>query len=234
MDAPADKALHQFLHSPQRGYPGAVNGLLSMDDVRAGIKGAGAAFADECDFAPFPCSADGKLASRIAGAGVNGALHAVSVCHLHNAVHGFVRFEHIIHQSQFLCQADTVIIHFHADEHVGSHGLCKHKRSQTHRAQAGYQHRIVAADADFFNGFIYRAEAAGYLCAVLVGQFVRQRDQILFIRQDVRRHAAVPLPAVSLTETALAGYVIASAAVVAYTAAGNMVNNNSVSFFKAF
>ena len=58
--------------------------------------------------------------------------------------------------------------------------------------------------------------------------------RIPFIRQDVRRHAAVPLPAVSLTETALAGYVIASAAVVAYTAAGNMVNNNSVSFFKAF
>ena len=100
--------------------------------------------------------------------------------------------------------------------------------------QKGFLDYFHAADADFFNGFIYRAEAAGYLCAVLVGQFVRQRDQILFIRQDVGRHAAVPLPAVSLTETALAGYVIASAAVVAYAAAGNMVNNNPVSFFKAF
>ena len=233
MDAPAYQSLHQLLHSPQRGYPGAVDGLLAMDDIRAGIEGACAALSHKRDLAPLPGSADGKLTSRIAGAGVDGALHAVTVRHLHDAVHRLVRREHIVHQSQLLCQLHAVFVHLHADQHVGSHGLCQHQSRQPYRAKAGHQHRVVSADADLLDGFINRSESAGHLRAVLVGQLIGKGDQVLLVRKAVRSHSAVSLPAVCLTEAALAGNVVASAAVVAHAAAGNMINDDSVALLEA-
>ena len=53
MDVPANETLHELFHSPERRYPGTVNGLLAMDDIRARIEGAGAALADESDLAPL-------------------------------------------------------------------------------------------------------------------------------------------------------------------------------------
>src|SRR5580700_50906 len=53
MDAPAHDLFHQVLHAPEVGHPGAVDGLLVMDDVLAGLEGHGAALADEADLAPF-------------------------------------------------------------------------------------------------------------------------------------------------------------------------------------
>ena len=147
-----------------------------MNDIRAGCEAAGSALTNKRDLAPFPCSTDGKLSSRITGAGVNGSFHTVSVCHLHDAFHGFIRFEHIIYKSKLFGKADTVIIHFHADEHIRSHGFGKHKGCQSHRSQARYQYRIISADTDFFNRFINRTEAAGNLCPIFIGQLVGQRD----------------------------------------------------------
>ena len=51
---------------------------------------------------------------------------------------------------------------------------------------------------------------------------------------SARSHSAVSLPAVSLTEFALTGDVVASSTVVADAAAGNMINDDAVAFFEAF
>ena len=43
MELPPNQPLHQFLHEPRRGHPGAVDRLLVVDDVRRGLEADAAA-----------------------------------------------------------------------------------------------------------------------------------------------------------------------------------------------
>ena len=78
MDAPAHQALCQFLHLPKGSDPGTIDGLLSVDNIRAGREGAASSFPYKGNPAPVPSCPDGKLPSCVAGAGVDRPLHAVS------------------------------------------------------------------------------------------------------------------------------------------------------------
>ena len=90
------------------------------------------------------------------------------------------------------------MIYDYDNQDFGTHGLGQHQRRQAHRPQARHQDAIVAADADLLDGLVDRAEAAGHLGPVLVGQLVGQLDEVLLLRQDIGGHAAVALPAVGL------------------------------------
>ncbi len=53
-----------------------------------------------------------------------------------------------------------------ADDPVGAQFAAERAGGQAHGAEAGDQHRIVAADADLLQPFVDRAEAAGHLRAI--------------------------------------------------------------------
>ena len=234
MNAPAHQPLHQLLHLPQGCHPGAVDGLLAVDNIRAGIECAGAALPYESDLAPLPGGADGQLSARVIGGGIDGPLNAPAACDGQNLLQRILPgLEHIVRQSQLLRQFNAVFVHLYPDEPVGPHGPGQHQRRQTHRPQARHQDAIVAADADLLDGLIDRAESAGHLGPVLVGQLVRQFDEVFLLRQDIGRHAAVSLPAVCLAELALAGDIIASPAVVTDAAARDMIYDHPVAFLEA-
>ena len=236
MDAPANQVLHQLLHAPQRGDPGAVDGLLTVHDVRGGIEGDVVALADHGHLAPLAGAADRQRAGGVVGGAVDGALTAVTAGDLHDlflALLGIHGVEHVVCQAQILGQLHALLVHVAADGLVAAHGLGQHQRGQTHRAQAGDQHAVVAGDADLHQRLVAGAEAAGDLCAVLVAQLVGQGDQILLIAEHVGGHAAVALPAVGRAQRALAGDVVAAAAVVAHAAAGDVVHDDAVALLEA-
>ena len=86
-----------------------------------------------------------------------------------------------------------------------------------------------AADSDLLQAFVDGAEAAGHLRAVGVGQLIRKRDQVLLFGEQVIRHAAVALPAVSAAILrAGAGDHVAAPAVVADAAAGDVIDDHAI------
>src|SRR5262249_7878464 len=87
-------------------------------------------------------------------------------------------------------------------------------------------------DSNLLESFIDRSETARHLGTIGVGKLVRQRHQILFFSQNIGRHAPVPLPAVGGSKLARTAYHVATAAVVAHAAPGNMINYNAISLFE--
>ena len=77
MQAPADQALHQILHTPEAGHPAAIDGFLAMDYVGAGLKAGGAALAHIGNFAPFAGSLDSQRAAGLIGASIHSLFHAM-------------------------------------------------------------------------------------------------------------------------------------------------------------
>jgi len=210
-----------------------VDRLLAVDDVGAGLEADGAALADKGDVAPAAGGLNGQTACRCVGAGIDGLLHTLAAGDLHDLLKRLVGLEYVVHKAQLLRKSDALLVDLHADAHLRADSLGHHQRRQTHRAEAGDQHRIIAVDADLLDRLIHRAEAAGNLRAVEIGQLIRQRNQILLVRKDVGRHAAVALPAVGRTVRAGAGNLVAAAAVVAHAAAGDVVNDHAVAHLEA-
>ncbi len=100
---------------------------------------------------------------------------------------------------------------------------------QTHRPEPGDEHGVVAADSNFFDGFVNRPESTGDLCAVGIGKLVGQGNQVFLFRDHVVCHPAVALPSVGAPVSfAGAGNHVAAAAVVADSTAGNVVHNNAI------
>ena len=136
MNVPPDQSLHQFFHSPKRSYPGAIDRLLSMDDIRTWIEGAGSAFSYECDFAPFSGRTYSKLSSCIVCRSINGSFNALAIRNLQNLFQCILsRFKHIIGKSQLLCKINPVIVHFNTDQLIGSQCLGKHQSCQSYRSK---------------------------------------------------------------------------------------------------
>src|SRR5699024_12422238 len=67
----------------------------------------------------------------------------------------------------------------------------------------------------------------------LFRSLIRKRNQILLLRQDIRSHTAVSLPAVRAAVLALTGNVISPAAIVAHAASGDVVYDHAVAFLKS-
>ena len=236
MDAPAHQMLYQFLHAPQRGDPGSADGLLAVHDIRGRIEGHVISLADHHHFSPFPGAADGqRTGGRIAGA-VCRTLTAKTARHFHDlclACLRIRRIEYIVGKAEILRQLHALLVDIGADGHIAAHGFRKHQRRQSHRTQAGDQHTVIARDTDLHQSLVDCAEAAGSLCAVFIGQLVRQRDQILLVTQNIGSHSAIALPAVCRAERALAGDVITAPAVIANAAAGNVIHDDAVAFLEA-
>ncbi len=121
-----------------------------------------------------------------------------------------------------------------ANDPVGAQFAAERAGRQAHRAETGDQHGVIAADADLFQAFVDRAEAAGYLRAIGVGQFGGEMDQVLLLGEQEFRHAAVALPAVGpAVLLAGAGDHVAAAAIVAQSAAGDVINDDTVAHAEA-
>ena len=120
-----------------------------------------------------------------------------------------------------------------ADEARGAHRPREHRGREADRAEAGDEDGVVAADPDPLEALVDRAEAAGDLRAVRVGERVGSRDEVLLLGEDEGRHAAVALPAVRPAPGAGAGDHVAAAAVVAQAAAGDVVDDDAVALREA-
>src|SRR5699024_6393763 len=101
MNVPSDQTLHQFFHTPQTGHPGTVDGLLSVNDIRARHEGTGSSLSDKCDFSPFSGRTDGQLTSRIIGACIDRTLYTFSIGHVKDLFQGILtRTEYMIDKSE--------------------------------------------------------------------------------------------------------------------------------------
>jgi len=102
-----------------------------------------------------------------------------------------------------------------------------------HRAKPGDQDGIVAADADFFQSLINGTESAGNLGSIKESERIRKKNQILLFCEQILGHTAVTLPAVSpAVLRAGAGNHVPAAAIIAHSAAGDVVNQYAVAGFE--
>jgi len=141
--------------------------------------------------------------------------------------------EYVIDQTELFCQFNTGALAFNADELVCTHRLGQHEGGQSHRTESDNQYCIVAAHPDFLDGLIDGSKAAGHLCAVGIAQLVGKQDQVLLIAEQVLSHAAVTLPAVGSPLVAGAADHEALAALVADTAAADVVDDDAIAFFES-
>jgi hypothetical protein len=63
-------------------------------------------------------------------------------------------------------QFHALLDHVDADDLVGAQLAAERAGGQAHRAEAGDQHGVIAADADLLQALVDRAEAAGHLRAI--------------------------------------------------------------------
>jgi hypothetical protein len=142
--------------------------------------------------------------------------------------------QHFVAQLEVERQLHALLDHVDADDPVGAQLAAERAGGQAHRTEAGDQHRVVAADADLLQAFVDRAEAAGHLRAIGVGQLGGEMDQVLLLGEQVFRHAAVALPAVGAAVLfAGAGDHVAAAAIVAHPAAGDVIHDHAVAHAEA-
>ena len=121
-----------------------------------------------------------------------------------------------------------------ADNLVRAQLSAERASGQSHGAQTGDQHRMIAADADLFQTFIHRAETAGHLGAIGIGQRVGEVDQVLLFGEQEFGHAAIALPAVGAAIFfAGAGDHVAAAAIVAHATAGDVIHDDAVAHGEA-
>src|SRR5450759_4940756 len=93
---------------------------------------------------------------------------------------------------------------------------------------------MVARDADLLQSLVDRAEAAGHLRAIGIGQLGGEMDQVLLLGEQVFRHAAVALPAVGTAILgASAGDHVAAAAIVTQAAARNVIHDHAAAHAEA-
>ena len=85
----------------------------------------------------------------------------------------------------------------------------------------------------FFDGLVHRSEAARHLGAVLVRELAGKRDEVFLFRNHVIGHSAITLPTVCAPVFfAGAGDHVAAPAVIANSAAGNVINDHPVAHSK--
>src|ERR1035438_675296 len=100
---------------------------------------------------------------------------------------------------------------------------------QSNRTEASDEHGVITVDADLLEALIDGAEAAGDLRAVGIGERIGQCDEIFLFRDHVLGHAAVTLPPIGAAILdASAGDHVAAAAIVAHSAAGDVVNDYAI------
>ena len=142
--------------------------------------------------------------------------------------------KHFIAEFEIARELHALLDDVDADDLLRAQLAAERAGGQSHRTEAGDQHGVVAADADLLQTFVDRAEAAGHLRAIGVGEFVGQMDQVLLFGEQVLRHAAVALPAVGAAVLlAGAGDHVAAAAIVADAAAGDVIDDDAVAHAEA-
>ena len=142
--------------------------------------------------------------------------------------------QHFVAELEVERQLHALFDDVDADDPLGAQFAAERAGGQAHRTEAGDQHGVVAADADLFQAFVDRAEAAGHLRAIGVGQFGGEMDQVLLFGEQEFRHAAVALPAVGAAILlAGAGDHVAAAAIVAHAAAGDVIDDDAVAHAEA-
>src|ERR1035437_7956207 len=230
VQAPAYKALGQFLHQPGGRDPRAVNRLLVVNEVGRRIELHGSALADEDDAAPLARCSNGGGACRGIGGTFDGALDTESAGEVHYL--GYVvsaRRQRFIAKAHVFRQLQPLLDNINADDFLSAEFARDGSGRESHGAEAGDQHGMIAADSDLLDSLVYRAESAGHLRTVGVGELVRQCDEVLLFGQHVLCHGSIALPAVGATILfAGAGDHVAAPAVVAYAASGDVVHDDAV------
>ena len=121
-----------------------------------------------------------------------------------------------------------------ADDLVGAEFAAERARRKSHRPQASNQHGVIATYPDLFETLIDGSESAGNLGAIGKGKLIGKSDQILLLRHHVSGHSAVALPSISTAVLlAGAGDHVAAPAIVANSAAGNVVHNHAIAGLEA-
>ncbi len=203
-----------------------------MDHVGRRVELDLATFADQDNSAPFARGADRGRTGGGMGRAVDRALDAVAageLAHLVDVVGA--GGQRLVAQAEIARELHAVFVHVDANDLRRAQLAAERRRGQTDGAEAGDEHRVVAADADFFEAFVNRAEAAGNLRAVGIGERIGEVNQVLLLREKVIGHAAIALPAVGAAILfARAGNHVTAPAIVANAAAGNVVDDHAVAF----
>src|SRR5690606_17888645 len=120
------------------------------------------AFADEDDLAPPARGPDGRTARLLAARTLPRPLDAVPArerAHRRDVVRPGE--EHVVAQAERAGQVKPVVVHVEADDARGAEGAREHGGGEPDGAEAGDEHDVVAADADFLQALVDGAEAAG-------------------------------------------------------------------------
>jgi hypothetical protein len=117
--------------------------------------------------------------------------------------------------------------------HLRAECAGQQRRSDADRPEAGDQHAVTAGDVHSPAGRVGGAEAAGDHGAVEEGERLGERHQRALLGQQVRRVAAVALPAICRSALARARDHPAGAAVGAQPAAGDVIDHDPVTGHEA-
>ena len=99
----------------------------------------------------------------------SGAFHAVAASQFHSATLSGPEEQRLVAESKVSAKAG-LRQDIDADNLVARRVCGKGARRKAHRTKASDQHRVVAADADLVQTFVYGPEAAGHLCAIGIGE----------------------------------------------------------------
>ena len=234
MEIPADELFHQILHEPERGDPGAVNRFLVVDDIGRGIELDSTAFAEEGDFAPFAGGTDDDGAGGVVAGAVDGAFNTLALGESFDVADaGRAAEKGFVAEAEVKGKLDALGHDIETDDCLRAELAGERGDGETDRAETSNKDGIGAADTDFLQTFESGAEAAGDLRAVSVREFRRESDEVLFFSEKVVGHATIALPAVGAPEVlAGAGDGVAAAAIVAETAARDVINDDAIALVK--
>ncbi len=198
-----------------------------MDEDRADVKGDRASFTDERDAAPRSRTRQTERAARgIAGA-VDRNLEPLAVAAVPEGVAQLVRLS--LHYLDREPAGDRAPPGRGLDaDDLRPKPSGDHRGTDPHGAEAGDQDAVRAADAEAQTRGVGGAEPARHDRPIEEAELIGQGHERALLCQEVRRVAAVALPAVCGARRAAARDHPARAAVVAQATTGDVVDGDAV------
>ena len=108
---------------------------------------------------------------------VDGTFDTVSAGQCADFFHRVIgRVDDMINKTHVLHHFNAVFVHFYTNQFLRAHCPAEHQCGHTNWTETDNQHRIITADADFFDGLIDSAETTGDRGSIFISQLVWKRN----------------------------------------------------------